>query len=384
MKVWFSHKSGSPEHSGNFFRRAFAELGHDVMWATTPTGIVPGDGSGASEPGYAATASIEALAAQGGAPPDLFFYTEPFGLIPLGLEAAPFPTACYIHDPHCDLAPRVLLAKFFDHVFVAQRDYLERFRQYGARNVWWLPVACDPKLHREVDGPKRFDVAFIGSLANSTERALLIKTLRAECCVNPQRFYAPDEFASVYGAAKIVVNWPIAGDLTLRVFEAMASGAFVISREVENGQEVLFKDGVHLVTVRTVAEAVEKVRYFLANEGERRKIAEQGRDLVRSEHCWKDRARQVLQTISTAPKQSAWIRGQSPREVIRAYAKLFVMWRIVDPVFALIRFSRRSGRPWRWLLPYVLAANMKALNHELRLLTPLRAALRGSAASKRS
>lgn len=374
MKLWFSHKSGAPEHSGNFLRKAFAQLGHEVTWVTTPTGIVPGEGNGPSEPGYAATVSVDALTQQHGQP-DLFFYTEPFGLIPLGLEAAPFPTACYLHDPHCGLAFRVLLARLFDHIFVVQRDYVGVFRDKSLENVSWLPVACDPEVHRESGGPKRFDVAFIGSLANSAERATLITTLAAECRMNDQRFYLPEEFSSVYGAAKIVVNWPVAGDLTLRVFEAMASGALVISQRVGNGQEVLFENGVHFVTVATVSEAFEKVRYFLENELERRKIAEQGTELVRSQHRWVDRARDVLTAVASSPRNTAWIRRQPHREVVRTYAKLFVMWRVVDPIFTLMRLSRRSGRPWGWLFPYVVEANLKALNHEMRLLTRLRTGL---------
>ena len=49
-------------------------------------------------------------------------------------------------------------------MFAAQRDGAERLHQAGIASATWLPLACDPSVHRRLEVAKEYDVAFIGNL----------------------------------------------------------------------------------------------------------------------------------------------------------------------------------------------------------------------------
>ena len=66
----------------------------------------------------------------------------------------------------------------------------------------------------------------------------------------------------------------------------------------ENGQAELFEVGKHLVTYGGDDELVEKVRFYLKNEAERRKIGSAGEREVCAKHTYRHRMEQVLETAS--------------------------------------------------------------------------------------
>lgn len=372
MKILFSHMTGYPEHEGNLLRKALRALGHDAQLVSSPSRMAPGDASRMIEPGYSQTVTLGDLSRGDRADPALYLYYEPLGLIPLGLDSAPFPTACFLVDLHRDYRSRVLLGKFFDHAFLAQRDYVNRYRRDACGSAHWMPLACDPDIHRADHQPRTLDVGFVGNLGGSPERQALLQRLSSEFQLNEQRFYTAQEMVQIYSRARVVINWPVGNDLNLRVFEAMSCGAMLMTRRSGNGQEILFKDGEHLITVSSIEEAVDRIRYYLSHEAERRAIAEAGYSLVRGAHTWRHRAQALLDLIGGNPAGGSLIRRCSREEVFRLYGRLFLLWRLVDPIIALMRTSRSEGHGWRYLLPYLIGANLRALNADLQLLKYVR------------
>ena len=49
-------------------------------------------------------------------------------------------------------------------VFAAQRDGVDLLRGIGVSSATWLPLACDPEIHRKHDVAKQYDVAFVGNI----------------------------------------------------------------------------------------------------------------------------------------------------------------------------------------------------------------------------
>src|SRR4051794_1117817 len=72
------------------------------------------------------------------------------------------PRAFWTIDTHLDLPARIRRSEPCDLVFAAQRDGSERLRAAGIESATWLPLACDPAIHRKHDVPKEYDVAFVG------------------------------------------------------------------------------------------------------------------------------------------------------------------------------------------------------------------------------
>jgi hypothetical protein len=114
------------------------------------------------------------------------------------------------------------------------------------------------------------------------------------------------EVPAIYRRSKIVLNvgrddYPI--DVSLRFAEAMAAGALFMTRAPSELSLMGFSDGEHYVSFRNPDEMVRRCRYFLDQEDERVRIAEAGRRKVLAEHTVDNRARQLLDLISSGKGQ---------------------------------------------------------------------------------
>src|SRR4051794_29969537 len=59
------------------------------------------------------------------------------------------PRAYWAIDTHRDFSARFARSVLCDLVFAAQRDGAERLRNAGIDSAIWLPLACDPAVHRK-------------------------------------------------------------------------------------------------------------------------------------------------------------------------------------------------------------------------------------------
>ena len=59
----------------------------------------------------------------------------------------------------------------------------------------------------------------------------------------------------------------------------------------------LFQDGVHLVTYKTLDEAVEKAKYYIEHDDERDRIAEAGYKEFIKKHTYEHRLKTVLEIV---------------------------------------------------------------------------------------
>jgi len=264
---------------------------------------------------------------------DIFFYIDPAPAWPLGLESLPCLTVAYLIDVHLDLHSRLQMARFFDAVFIAQKDYVFAFNKMGHRQLHWLPLACDAEIHNANSKAHAYDVGFVGKLgARGTHRHELLSSVLPKYRTNDyMKYYSPREMAAVYGQSKIVLNASIHGDVNMRVFEAMAAGALLVTDRIGNGLSELFEEGTHYIGYSTIAEALGKIDYFLEKSAERDRIARAGQQAVLMHHTygqrWKFIREQSENTYGQAPARSL------SRTVLgELYADVFVTlrqpWRI--------------------------------------------------------
>ena len=204
------------------------------------------------------------------------------------------PLAYWAIDTHRGFRARLERARRCDAVFAAQRDGAERLKAAGLDTSTWLPLACDPGVHRRHDVPKRFDFGFVGNLSPGLRNDLLGQ-LRERF---PNHFIGNayfEKMAEIYSACRVVFNRSIGDDINMRVFEAVASGSLLVTNDLAaNGQEDLFRDGEHLVTYRDGDELLEKVAYYLEREDEREAIAAAGRAEALARHTYRHRMEKLL------------------------------------------------------------------------------------------
>jgi spore maturation protein CgeB len=228
----------------------------------------------------------------------------------------------------------------FDHILFHSPAYSrdlgmeEKLRYCGARRVDWWPqgsfdALCDP-TKTELDilsGRRDIDILFIGamhvgkmpflaSIMKAFGRRLRLHgltTLKKNVYFN-LRYGCPgwvrpvpfSEYVPLYQRAKVGINVHNRGDYTVgsyRLFDLPANGVMQIS----DGGEYLeryFKVGEEVVSHRSVDDLVAKVRYYLAHDAERERIALNGFRRVRREYRIGDLLRKAAAHIADGLQES--------------------------------------------------------------------------------
>lgn len=373
MRIYLSY-GYRPHSTPVYFEKAFRRE-HDICY------IGP---SFRERTGYQPNEDVCALTQVLGAP-DLFLFIEPgINFFPRGLESLSCPTACYLIDVHSDLAVRERYAPFFDYIFLAQKDYVEHFKRLGYPNVYWLPLGCDPNIHGEIISDRVYDIGFVGNtMGPNHPRGKLLRKISERYRTNDmERFYSKEEITTIYSRSKIVVNIPVKGDLNMRVFEAMAGGALLLTEAIGNGQGDFFTDGINIAEYRDERELFEKIDYFLQHEDGRQRIAKAGQEQVLSTHTYQVRSTMVLDAIfnNTQVVLSARVRTMTAATRHLHYARVFTMLNQVDPVITEIREATASHAttPALWL--ELAKCLLRAINAFIPLTSNAHRARRNAAA----
>lgn len=324
-----------PTAAGYHIERALQALGHTVTYIGLPCG---------QRAGYDTTVPVDEIVAALPEKPDLYLWIDPAGrYFPPGIERLPIITACYLIDVHLGHW-REQAARFFDVVFIAQKDYLSRFRQaVGHDQVHWLPLAAASDVHRDHHLPRIYDVGFVGNIARAhrkTARARRLKLIAERFRTNDfYRVYMPEEVGRVYSQSRIVFNCSIAGDVTMRVFEGTACGALVLTDAVANGLDELFEIGREIVVYQDDRDLLEKIAYYLAHEEEREAIARAGQERTLREHMYVHRMRRLTEVVSSS-HPVAPMRAAPAAERWKARREIYIHLHMLD---ALVDQARDMG-----------------------------------------
>lgn len=215
------------------------------------------------------------------------------------------PSAWWAIDTHLSYERRLTKARSADCVFAAQRDGTLQFQDDGLASAQWLPLACDPDLHRPHPVAHTRDLCFVGNLIPGPRLQLLarLQEFSPDMFVG-QRYF--EEMAHLYSESRLSFNRSVRNDINMRVFEAPACGSLLLTNDLSfNGQEMLLQDGVHLVTYRSADELLDKARYYLAHDQERQQIANAGPADVHSRHTYEIRVRGILSELEKVASRAS-------------------------------------------------------------------------------
>jgi len=207
-----------------------------------------------------------------------------------GLEEIDVPVLFYSVDTHHHAELHTYIAPSYEHMFVAQRDYLPHLESHGVK-CSWLPLWASRDV--AASSEKRWEVSFVGTMSRALN-PLRVDFFDAMSKKIPIHL-AHGEYWKIFPHSEIVMNQTVKGDLNFRVFEAMMCGSLLLTERTNNGLLDIFEDGVHLVTYERNSpdDAAEKALKLLADKSRMRSIAHAGRELV----CAKHRAANRLETI---------------------------------------------------------------------------------------
>jgi spore maturation protein CgeB len=212
--------------------------------------------------------------------------------------------------------------KYYDLV-VTQKSYNcnpDELPSLGAK-VMFQDKAIDPAINRPVSNCRDYncvhDVVFIGTkeqdrlehLQYLAENGVVVHiygwaveergTQHPNLIFHHTHLYG-DDYNAAFGCSKIVLNFlrKMNRDLqTSRSIEIPAAGGFMLA-ERTNEHRRLFEEGKEAEFFGSKEELLEKVRYYLQHEAERKAIAQAGyRRVLESDYTFKNRMTEILKTL---------------------------------------------------------------------------------------
>lgn len=200
--------------------------------------------------------------------------------------------------------------------------WLDKYRQAGCRQCFFMPNPCDPdyEYRYDVDDKWKTDILFTGKTKETRKyptdptRVQMIDKLKQKgnCtfygCLGHPRIGGIDYQYAISGA-RIALSINAINDVSMyhsdRLTHYLASGAFVLAKRVPDSDK-LFKDGVHLKYFDTPDEFFELAEWYLEHEDERLRIADAGMQRVHSECSGSKIAEYTLQVIEKGDYSAPW------------------------------------------------------------------------------
>ncbi len=229
---------------------------------------------------------------------------------PSNLAAFKCPRVLLIGGTHGGQSPLLTTMRYatsepFDRtVFVHDRHHAMFFHAAGLRNLFWFPGLTFPHGDAAVRAARLCQrdpqLAFVGRSGGAhPRRTRLLETLAATRLPLVQRVLPQRQALDFYGASLLGFNASLNGDLNLRVFEILASGAALITDRLapESGLEDLFTDGKELATYADDVELALLTTEYLQRPDEARAMGEAGAEWFDT-HLGETRRREAFRRLA--------------------------------------------------------------------------------------
>lgn len=236
--------------------------------------------------------------------PKLILHPEAYSpFLPWGLSQVNIPTACFHIDTYVYTRRRMRWSMLFDYTLIFHPDFYKVFQQAGHPRPIVLPHAVDKTLFQEASDERIYEVGWVGQFDSIlySRRRRVIPRLAERFHMNEwQRQYSQEEMVEIYKSSKIVVNvsrdnYP--QDANLRVFEAMAAGALLVTGIPTELTQLGFQEGRHFVGCCNERKIIDLVSYYLVNDKECKQIAQAGREKVLQEHTYDKRVETIFYNL---------------------------------------------------------------------------------------
>ncbi len=335
------------------YERALQKVG-SVTYCGLPYGY--------ERPGYAPDLDLAQIALE--QRPEWFFYIHEWkSVFPRGLDKVPFPTVGYFPDSCLDFQKALTMASCFDYVFVGQRGVLGLFRRTNPR-TYYLPFAVDPeRTPRIFTREKLYDVASVGGLTPKRKKILSRIAQRFRTNDWEAQDVPPAQVGWVYSHSKIVFNclppsMPRAmDDDNLRVFEGLGCGSLVVTETCDGSSSSLFKPGKQLVTYAPGEDPLRVIEYYLENEEERARIAEEGYKEAIARHTFAQRVESIQEILRRNDfSLGAPLRVKDRSQVFLSYQNIFNRLMMLDSMANLLTQDEIPFIPRLRGVGYVVAA----------------------------
>lgn len=227
------------------------------------------------------------------------------------------------------------IAGYFNYIFTIEEAALEQYKALGHPRVYHLPLGTDPALFCPSPVSTEFesDVCLVG--VPYRNRIEIIDFLLADTDYHIQlvgrgwgryvqewsrnsgpriglvnAWVKPETAANYYNGAKIVLNIHRLSDerynrnrmgvearsINNRTYDTAACAAFQLT-DYRIGLGGQFEEGTEIISYQNQQDFLQKLRYYMDHEQERRQIAEAAKQRVLAAHTFEHRIQQLLETV---------------------------------------------------------------------------------------
>ncbi|MEH7343292.1 glycosyltransferase [Bacillus sp. JJ1532] len=230
-----------------------------------------------------------------------------------GLSTLKIPFGIIMHDLHLEIEKRKQFIEETNvkYIFSIYRDaFLNDFRKYKDR-MYWLPHFVNPSIFKDYRLEKDIDYLLLGKVAwYYPLRKRIVKTMRKipgfvyrmhpgyrNIGVAEEKVFVGESYAKEINRAKVFftcdssLHYPI-----IKYYEVLACNTLLLAPSLKELRDLGFIPGQHFVEING-KNFLKMARYYLEHEDERKKIAQQGYEMVHKKHTVTIRAAQLVSYI---------------------------------------------------------------------------------------
>jgi spore maturation protein CgeB len=219
----------------------------------------------------------------------------------------------YPDDPRFFSSLTAHIAPYYDIVFTSSRRAINLYKSISVNNVYRLPFACDPEVHKGTLDPQNLirRALFIGTY--STKRYSFIRKLvRLGVPIDiigpnwPFPFdkyvVGPSTIGSTYTykiqSYSVILNihQNLAYGPNMRTFEVTGSGGALLSDRAEDITD-FFSEGNDMLVYDTLEDAAYKIKYLIENPDVSFKMSYKGQKKCYLNNTYDDRVREILKLL---------------------------------------------------------------------------------------
>ncbi len=285
----------------NTLDQELRELGHDVIsQSIRTTGIY----------------SVVDLIAKCPKIPDYFIQKELLGVRVMfeDVHELDCRTAFWSIDTHLHYAWQMYYAKLFDVFLTPHKSFIERLAGQ------WQHPNCKRLAENGFERPfvehkkREHKINFVGRLTGTRPQRLRISNLlSSKYQTNIIDNISKQQMIELYTNTCIVPNESIANEVNFRILEGASCGACVISPNIGEDQDVLFKQGCEVLVYESMEEFESLLNFCIKKPNFCEKIGHNAWKRVQNEHTPILRAKQLLTAI----------KGQEPQRTTNNAKDIF-------------------------------------------------------------
>lgn len=155
-----------------------------------------------------------------------------------------------------------------------------------------LPSAIDNNIFFDRKLSRIYDLSFVGRISNLKRKEFIKKLQSAfpQVIIKDNIYF--EDISKLYNRTKIIANHSVFKEINMRMFEATASGALLITEYVA-GLSDFWDINKEIITYKSYSEMKELINYYLKHDSEREKIAIAGQKRTLEKHTYLKRCNKI-------------------------------------------------------------------------------------------